>query len=152
MFSTGFSSGDREGSRMMVRLLGTLSLNHTKAFFDNPLQVDTSPANHAVHLWIGAGFHDRREFAHLLLRQEPGTAARTGTVFQAIWPFVIEARPPISQCLAIHTAAKAKSRRPGEDRDCAWPSPEAQGCHNHPEGQCTLTWRISFASLESHQA
>ncbi len=22
--------------------------------------------------------------------------------------------------------------------------------HNHPEGQCMLTWRISFASLESH--
>ena len=29
---------------------------------------------------------------------------RTGTVFQAIWPFVIEAMRPISQCLAIHTA------------------------------------------------
>ena len=56
-----------------------------------------------VHLWIGAGFHDRREFAHLFLRQESGTA-RTGTVFQAIWPFVIEAMRPISQCLAIHTA------------------------------------------------
>ena len=27
MFSTGFSSGDREGSRMMVRFLGTLSLS-----------------------------------------------------------------------------------------------------------------------------
>ena len=26
----------------------------------------------------GAGFHDRREFAQLFLRQEPGTA-RTGT-------------------------------------------------------------------------
>ena len=27
MFSTGFSTGDREGSRMMVRFLGTLSLS-----------------------------------------------------------------------------------------------------------------------------
>ena len=27
MFSTGFSSGDRDGSRMMVRFFGTLSLS-----------------------------------------------------------------------------------------------------------------------------
>ena len=93
----------REGQRRQQIGEGPLAVNHTKAFFDDPLQVDTSPANHAVHLWIGAGFHDRREFAHLFLRQEPGTA-RTGTVFQAIWPFVIEAMRPISQCLAIHTA------------------------------------------------
>ena len=154
----------REGQRRQQIGDGPLAVNHTKAFFDDPLQVDTSPANHAVHLWIGAGFHDRREFAHLFLRQEPGTA-RTGTVFQAIWPFVIEAMRPISQVwrsipptfaasvrlTPSYAAAKAKSRRTWRGAHCAWPSPEAQGCHNHPEGQCMLTWRISFASLESHQ-
>ena len=53
----------REGQRRQQIGDGPLAVNHTKAFFDDPLQVDTSPANHAVHLWIGAGFHDRREFA-----------------------------------------------------------------------------------------
>ena len=64
-----------------------------------------SPANHALHLWIGAGFHDRREFAHLFLRQEPGTA-RTGTVFQAIWPFVIEAMRLKTTTARIRSAAR----------------------------------------------
>ena len=39
----------------------------------------------------------------LLLRQQPGPA-RTGTVFQTIRPFCIEAMRPISQGLAIHAA------------------------------------------------
>ena len=138
-----------EGQRRQQIGEGPLAVNNTKAFFDNSLQVDTSPAYHAVSLWIGAGFHDRKEFTHLLLRQESGTV-RTGTVFQAIWPFVIEAMRPISQCLAIHTAEprrfrggsgrrmpppRPKAGEPGENRDGAWPSPEAQGCHYHPEGQ-----------------
>ena len=58
---------------------GPLAVNHLFQSVHSMTRftVDTSPANHAVHLWIGAGFHDRREFAHLFLRQEPGTA-RTG--------------------------------------------------------------------------
>ena len=58
-------------------------------------------------------------------------------------------------CRRTHVVCRRQGQKPaqpGVERDCAWPSPEAQGCHNHPEGQCMLTWRISFASLESHQA
>jgi hypothetical protein len=80
-----------------------LAVNHAKALFDDPLQVDTTPANNAVHLWIGAGFHDHGEFAHLLLRQQPGTT-RTGTVLQAFRPFFIEAMRPIPQRLTVHGA------------------------------------------------
>ena len=46
---------------------------------DHPLQVDTTPANHVVDLWIGASFHNHREFAHLLLRQKPADLASIET-------------------------------------------------------------------------
>ena len=62
-----------------------LAIDHAKAFFDHPFQVNPPPANHTVNLWIGARFDDHRQFAHLLVGQEPG-AARTGTVLQAVCP------------------------------------------------------------------
>ena len=40
----------REGQRRQQIGDGPLAVNHTKAFFDDPLQVDTSPANHAVRM------------------------------------------------------------------------------------------------------
>ena len=77
------------------------AIDHIKAFFDHPFQVDTPPANDAVNLRIGTGFDDRRQLAHLRVRQAPG-AARAGTVLQTRWPFLIEAVRPVSQRLAIH--------------------------------------------------
>ena len=83
-----------------------LAIDHAKAFFDHPFQVNPPPANHTVNLWIGARFDDHRQFAHLLVGQEPG-AARTGTVLQAVCPFIVEAVRPVSQRLAIHAAEAA---------------------------------------------
>ena len=80
-----------------------LLVGDAKAFFDHPFQVDPPPANHAVNLRIGTGFDDRRQLAHLLVRQAPG-AARAGTVLQTRRPFLIEAVRPVSQRLAIHAA------------------------------------------------
>ena len=51
-------------------------------------------SNHTVNLWIGARFDDHRQFAHLLVGQEPG-AARTGTVLQAVCPFTPKFGPTV---------------------------------------------------------
>ena len=68
-------------------------LDHAKAFFVTRFRSTRRLSNHTVNLWIGARFDDHRQFAHLLVGQEPG-AARTGTVLQAVCPFIVEAVVP----------------------------------------------------------
>ena len=115
-----------------------LAIDHAKAFFDHPFQVNPPPANHTVNLWIGARFDDHRQFAHLLVGQEPG-AARTGTVLQAVCPFIVEAVRPVSQRLAIHAADLSGFR-------------SAHAVVNRRQGKSRRTWRGSRLCLAKHRS
>ena len=57
----------REGQRRQQIGDPPLAVGHAKALFDHPFEIDPPPANHAVHLRIGAGLDDHRQLAHLLI-------------------------------------------------------------------------------------
>jgi len=82
---------------------GALAVDHAKALFDCPPQVDPPPAHDAVDRRIGACLDDLGQLAHLNLRQPPRTAGAR-TVRQAIRPRRIEAVRPIPERLAVHAA------------------------------------------------
>ncbi len=141
----------------------TLTIDDLETLFDDPLQVDPSPAYDAGDCRIGAGLDDRRQRAHLLRRQTTRTPG-AWAVRQAIRPFDIEAVCPIPQRLAIHSAASplqpgsSRRRRPpgpedggsASDPHSAWPVPEGWLHYNRRQAQHSMAWRSSFACLASH--
>jgi hypothetical protein len=70
---------------------------------DDALEVDPTPAHDAVDLTIRTRLDDLRELSQLLRRK-----ARLGTlrpvVEQSLGPGSVEARDPVAERLAVHTA------------------------------------------------
>ena len=65
------------------------------------LKVDTAPANHAMHLWIGSRQHKLEQLGPLQLAQG-WCPARLATRLQSLHATIVVAMDPVSQSLPIH--------------------------------------------------
>ena len=54
----------------------SLVIVDAEALGDNPFQIDTPPANHAVNFSVGTSFDDNREFGFLIWRQTGSRSTR----------------------------------------------------------------------------
>ena len=94
-----------------------LVIGDAEALEDDALQVDPTPAHHAVHGPVRARFDELRDLSSLLLRE-----ARLGTfgpaVHKAVGAVRVEPVHPVPQRLPVHSANPSRVRpvHPVHDR------------------------------------
>ena len=144
-----------------------LAIDHAKAFFRSPRFRSTRRQRTTPSISGSGPVSTITDSSPICSSVKSRGGPHRGRFFKPSAPSSLKRLRPVSQRLAIHaadlsgfrSAHAVVNRRQGQkagelggDRDCAWPNTGAQCCRSCPEEQCILTWRISFASLESHPA